>query len=85
VGRVVVEFLREVDDLDRIEGTLFDADATGLAETQLLGDRDLIGAAGVVLALVVAFFAGDDTLLAGPVWRAEVRTLVVTPVGLAAI
>jgi len=45
VDGLVLEFLREVDDLDRVEGTLLDADATGLAQTDLLGDVDLFGLA----------------------------------------
>ena len=80
--RFFVEFLGKIDDLDRVEGTLLDTDPTALAETQLLGDRDLVGPTGVVLVVLEALLAGDDTLLTRPVWGTEVRTLLVAPVGL---
>jgi hypothetical protein len=82
VNRLVVQLLREIDDLDGVEGALLDADATGFAEADLLGDPHLVGGAGVGVVGLVTLLAGDNTLLARPVWRAEVDTLVVTAVGL---
>src|SRR5699024_5314026 len=61
-----------------------DADPAGFAETDLLGDRDLVRTA-VVIVVPEAFFAGDDTLRSRSVRRAEVGTFVVTAVGLASI
>jgi len=77
VDRVVVEL---GGDLDGVERTRVDADAAALAQTDLLGDVDLVRVAllGVLAAL-------GDTLLARPVGRAVLHTLVVTAVGLAPI
>jgi len=85
VGGLFLEFLGEVDDLDGVERTLLDADPTGLAQAEFLGDRDLVGVAVERFVLAVAFLSGDDALLAGAVGRTEVRTLVVAPVGLAPV
>jgi len=85
VDRLVVQLLREVDDLDGVEGALLDADAAGFAQTDLLGDADLVGTALVLLALLVRVAALDDALFARPVGRAEVHALVVTAVGLAPV
>jgi len=77
VDGVVFEFGGEVDDLDRVERALLNADATRLAETQLFGDADLVR-----VALVGVGPALGDALFARSIRRAVVRTLVVTPVRL---
>jgi len=77
VNGVVLEFGGEVDDLDRVERALFDADTARLTETQLFGDPYLVWVAfvGVGSSLGDAFFARSVR------WTV-VRTLVVTPVRL---
>jgi len=85
VGRLVVEGLREVDDLDRVERTLHDTDPAGLPEADLLGDAHLRRLALVFAVLAMALLAGNDALLAGPVRRTEIGALVVTPVGLTVV
>jgi len=85
VGRLVVEFLGQVDDLDSVEGAFLDADATGFAETEFLGDVNLVGVALVGTIVPKPLLAGDDALLARPVRRTEVCTLVVTPIRLTAV
>jgi hypothetical protein len=85
VGRFLLEFLREIDDLNRIEWALFDTDTAGLAQTDLLGNDDLIGFSREWFILVMGVLTSDNTFLTSSVRRTKVCTLIVTPIGLTSV
>ncbi len=80
VGRLLGQFLGQVDDLDGVERALLDADPAGLPQAYLLADPHLVW-----LAVFGVLAPEGDALLAGAVRRAVVLALVVAPVRLAPV